>query len=447
MIILGLGTNIGDRLYNLRQALNHLRSSQKLTNIRVSPVYESDALLPDNAHDTWDAPYLNAAISCQTKLSPIQLLQLLKNIETIMGRDQNHPRWSPRLIDIDILAWDNKIIQNENLTIPHKRLYERPFALWPLTDLLPNWRYCLPEKNYHNKPVTEIVKLWGSRFDGNAPLHTRQISHRIDTPQLVGILNITPDSFSDGGNYIKIENAVSQAQHLFNSGAEIIDIGAESTRPNVTNKLFPIAEWNRLQPVLQALNNHWSNASFKPKISVDTRNTATAAKAISFGVDWINDVTGCDNPDMCQLIVNTKVKIVFMHHLGVPPKKNIVLNNNKNATTQVYQWAKQRLEQLLQIGIQKERLIFDPGIGFGKSAEQSLALIKNAAKLHKLGIPLLIGHSRKSFLNQFTNKDFHERDIETAIFSNCLHQQNISYLRVHNVELNMRALKIASVLS
>lgn len=438
MIILGLGCNIGDRLANLRQTLQHLYKIPDLKIRQISPIYESDALLPENTPPEWDMPYLNLAIRCDTKLDPQTILEQTKNIEFQMGRAE-HLHWSPRIIDIDILAWDNKTYNTEALQIPHQDLLNRPFAIWPLADVAPNWQY-------NGITAQEIIKPWGSKFDGKAPLHTRQIAHRIDTPQMIGILNITPNSFADGGKYETIETAITQAQHLFQSGADIIDIGAESTRPAGT-AITPAQEWQRLEPILNAIYDLWQDSTFKPKISIDTRNPMVAEKALAYNIDWLNDVTGFDDPKMRQIAINSSVKLVFMHHLRIPENRDIHLPFDQNPVDAVYQWAKTRSQELIAMGIDQDRLIFDPGIGFGKHAEQSFTIIKRIVEFKKLGLPILAGHSRKTFLSQFTDKPFIERDLETAIIGNFLAEQQVDYLRVHNVAAQMQALKINKALA
>lgn len=534
MIILGIGSNLGDRLANLRHALRLLRQVKEITVKQVSPVYISDPLLPDKPTPGWQAlPYLNAAIGCATHLAPLEFLAILKNIEKEIGRPDQYQRWSPRLIDIDILVWDDLVIEHDRLKVPHIGLCERPFALWPVADLAPNYRYksggsAKPTKpsgtnssinssinsnannntNNEGKTAAEICVAWGSRFTGEAPLHTRQIAHRIDTPQIVGILNVTPDSFSDGGLYAATDAALAQAERMFAAGADVIDIGAESTRPSNDNSAMPLspeAEWQRLEPILAALTTaHWktrntlsqqakiqvtmtTNASAQaaqgqaqevggPKISIDTRHPVTARRAIEqFHVDWINDVTGGDDSTLHRIIAEAGTTLVFMHHLGVPPNSNVVLSSHEDVVQQVCAWRARRVTQLLAAGIKTEQLIFDPGIGFGKTAAQSWELIKRCAEFTEFDaningeinainngvagdidsyikknfylasqLPILIGHSRKSFLNQFTAKPFTERDIETAAISTYIMNKNVAYIRVHNVEINARAMKIVA---
>lgn len=296
MIVLGLGSNVGDRLLNLRKAFQAIKKIPGVSVRHVSPVYLSDALLPENAPPEWDMPHLNLALACETKLEPLELLDHLKKIEASISKKAERRHWGPRIIDIDILAWDERIIRNDRLKVPHENLQARPFALWPLADVAPLWVFPLEGEN-QGKTAAQIVEKWGSRLTGNAPLRTRQINHRIDTPRLVGILNITPDSFSDGGNFLAPEKAVQQAFDLVMQGAEIIDIGAESTSPRA-QPIDSETEWLRLESTLLALRDSRERFLIAPKISVDTRHADVAAKALLLGADWINDVTGLDDPAM-----------------------------------------------------------------------------------------------------------------------------------------------------
>jgi 2-amino-4-hydroxy-6-hydroxymethyldihydropteridine diphosphokinase/dihydropteroate synthase len=439
MLILGLGSNRGDRLSHLRNALTRIKKMEQLVIKQVSPVYQSDALLPEKAPSTWNDAYLNCALLCKSKQDPRELLAQIKQIENELGREQNSKRWGPRVIDIDILAIDDQVIQTDVLHVPHDGLLTRPFALWPLADVAPLWMFPLPGPHY-GKTASELCDIWGSRFDGHAPLHTKQIQQRIDTPELVGILNITPDSFSDGGQFCHAEQALAQASTLVNAGATVLDIGAEATSPHALS-LTHEEEWMRIQPILSAILSAQDHFFLKPKISIDTRHYQTAELALSLGVDWINDVTGLTDPLMRKVVSNAKAHCVVMHHVSIPADKNKIIPRNKNPIEFIFDWAHSHLEQLEREGISRDKIIFDPGIGFGKSAEHSLLLFKNADFFSKLNTRLLIGHSRKSFLSLFTSLSANERDIETA--SSVLSIINkVDYVRVHNVDLCARGFKI-----
>jgi 2-amino-4-hydroxy-6-hydroxymethyldihydropteridine diphosphokinase / dihydropteroate synthase len=436
MIILGLGSNLGFQLDNLRRAIKLLRQIHSVSIKNISPVYQSDALLPANAPAAWNKTFLNLALSCETTLTPEELLRAIKQIELTLGRDPAADRWSPRIIDIDILLWDELIYQQHNLTIPHPQILKRPFVLWPLLDLLPAWQH--PQYN-----IAEILEQWGARYAGNAPFKTKQIPQRVDTPALVGVLNVTPDSFSDGGEFNTPEKALAQAQTLFEQGAEIIDIGAESTRPDAA-LITPQQEWAILQPVLQAIQSNFKQQFFKPKVSVDTRHYFVAEQAVQIGIDWLNDVTGFKDDAMCHLIAETKLQCVVMHSLSIPPSQQYVLSLQQDACEQVLMWARQRLDKLLFLGVKPEKIIFDVGIGFSKTPRQSLQLIKEIEKFHSLEVALLVGHSRKLFLKLFGDTQPKERDFATALLSFYLTQHHVNYLRVHNVALNAQALRVGA---
>lgn len=444
MVVLILGSNTGDKLGYLRQALTLIQAIPDTRVLQVSPVYRSDALLPDNAPISWDTPYFNVGVRCETQQTPHALLQHLKTIEyAIMGRKPEQ-KWGPRIIDIDIAVWDDLSLQDDKLHIPHKDLHLRPFALWPLTDVAPHWVFPAGSEN-PGKTATEVAEVWGSRLSGDAPFHTCQIPHRIDTARLMGILNIAPDSFSDGGQFMVVDKAIQHAKQLVDAGAEIIDIGAEATGPNAT-PLTAEQEWQRLEPILKALLLERDKMLIVPRISIDTYHPETAEKALGLGVDWINDVSGLDNPAMCQVLKNHTCDIVVMHHLGIPVDKQVHIPRTDNITDSVLAWAQAKLAALEQQGIARERIIFDVGNGYGKTREQSLTLMKDIAAFKTLGVRLFVGHSRKVFLTLFTSLTPQERDLETAIVSLYLSQQNTDYLRVHNVEMTARCLKVAATL-
>ena len=410
-VILGLGSNVGDRAENLRAAICAL--ALHLKNIRESTVLESAALLPENAPIDWDMPYLNMAIAGKTTLSPRELLSTIKEIEQKLGREKiGH--WSPRNIDIDILAFGDLQVDESDLTIPHKELLNRDFALKPLLELAPDWVHpaivVIPEKSG--------ILSQDSRLRGN------------DKPSFVGIVNVTPDSFSDGGRNFAPEKAIAAIKKLLEDGAEIIDIGAESTRPNAI-LISPDEEWARLAPVLAA------RAQFDALISVDTRHAQTAKKAIATGVDWINDVSGFSAPDMVDAVKSADCKIVVMHSLSVPADKNVVLPDGCDVVAEVFDWAKVRIKALENAGIKRERIIFDIGIGFGKTAAQSHELIKNITKFKELGVALFVGHSRKSFLGA---NSVAEADQKTLEISKFLAKNGVEYLRVHNVQIHKSVL-------
>lgn len=262
--------------------------------------------------------------------------------------------------------------------------------------------------------------------------------------QLVGILNITPDSFSDGGEFTRVSTALAHAEKLIADGAAVIDVGAESTRPNAT-PLSHEEEWQRLSPLLPELKHLLRDRDIT--LSIDTRHAKTAHRAIEMGADWINDVSGCDDLCMRNVIAQSDVSLVIMHHLGIPASSASLLPESCDVISTLTLWAQNKITQLQEAGIAKERIIVDPGIGFGKSARHSWDIIRHVAAFRSLGVPLMIGHSRKSFLMQFNPHQAETRDIETYAVSRYLSAQQVDYLRVHDVEGHRRMLAVSEFLT
>jgi dihydropteroate synthase len=238
--------------------------------------------------------------------------------------------------------------------------------------------------------------------------------------QLVAIVNVTPDSFSDGGRAFAPHDALAAIERFCAEGADVIDIGAESTRPGAT-AITPEEEWARLAPILA------ERKRFKIRFSIDTRRAATAKQALLAGADWINDVAGFADPAMVAAVRDSDCRLVVMHSLSVPADTSIVLPISADPVQEVLAWAQARLEKLQQAGIKRERLIFDPGIGFGKTAEHSRTLLERIGEFKALGVPLLVGHSRKSFLGGG------DRDKATLAVSQQLMAKGIDFLRVHDI--------------
>jgi len=383
-------------------------AKEVLHEMRVSVIFENEALLPPGAPPEWNMPYFNLVVAGKTTLSPRALLKHLQQIERSLGRNREAPRWSPRVIDLDILTWGDQVIDEEELQIPHPELKNRPFLLNLMASLS-------PEMVPHVPPFE--------------PAHCF-----VPFPQMVGIVNITPDSFSDGGKYLDPEKALEHMQSLSRAGAAVLDLGAQSTRPGAT-LLSPTEEWERLEPVLSLLRTH----SIKPKISLDTFYPEVVEKALHYyPIDWVNDVQGGQNKRLLALVGERKSKIVLNHSLTVPASKTTVLPFDPPAPTQLADWAHRKIDELQRLGIPPSNIILDPGIGFGKTAFQSLSLLRHIDCLKQTGCEILVGHSRKSFLKTLTKSP--DRDLESLGVATYLANQGVDYLRVHNVEAHQRVL-------
>lgn len=256
----------------------------------------------------------------------------------------------------------------------------------------------------------------------------------------MGILNITPDSFSDGGDYSNFSAALAQALRLIEDGADIIDIGGESTRPGAA-AVDTETELNRVVPIVEALKKE------KPecKISVDTTKLEVAAAAAAAGADIINDVSGLDfDVRLADTAAEYNLGLVLMHMKGTPGN----MQNNPtydNVVEDVFEALAEKIRTAKSRGVKK--IIADVGIGFGKTLEHNRILLKNHERFEALGVPLLLGISRKSFIgNYFGISDPKQRDIETALLHTLLLNKRIDIIRVHNVALLARVKQAAAFL-
>ncbi len=439
MIVLGLGSSDRAALDWLRRAVAALKARPELRLLRSSPIYASDALLPEGAPESWNVPYLNlaiAAVAADGLLTPARLLHALKDLERELGR-RERPRWAPREIDIDLLAWDGVHLDTPTLRLPHPGLLERPFALLPLADVAPE--LLAPGRLAAGTRALEQARLW-SAPGASVPFRTRRTLDRLT--ELVAILNLTPDSFSDGGRLATGQAILEAAHAAIDSGARVLDLGAESTRPGA-KPITEDEEWRRLEPALKLLAPLRASVPGL-KLSLDTRHAGTAERALETGaLDWLNDVSGLVSDRMVALARAGTVDVVVMHSLSVPARRDQVLPRDADAPSEVVAWGQKRLASLVRQGIAPGRVILDPGVGFGKTAEQSLELLRQAWRLHEWGARVLIGHSRKSFLAGLES-DPAGRDLETALISARLADQGIEYLRVHDCGSQARALRLSA---
>ncbi len=217
----------------------------------------------------------------------------------------------------------------------------------------------------------------------------------------MGILNVTPDSFSDGGQFLSVESAVQKAREMVTAGADVIDIGGESTRPG-SQPVGEVEQISRVQPVIKAIRDEMAIP-----ISIDTTRAAVAAAALDAGANWVNDVSaGRDDPDMLPLVARRKVKIILMHMQGTPAtmQLNPVYGD---VVREVREFLLQRIGYARTIGIDPADVLLDPGIGFGKTVEHNLLLLNRLGELKSLGCPLVVGSSRKGFIGAVTGETGH----------------------------------------
>lgn len=294
-----------------------------------------------------------------------------------------------------------------------QKLRKQPFKLTKLADLI------VENLDYKLKSLTIKKTI----FD-------------FSRPYIVGILNLTKDSFSDGGHFYEFENAKNRLLEMINEGADIIDIGAESTKPFSS----PVSAEKQLEIIIPILN-FIKESNINIPISIDTRSSVVAKKCIEAGADIINDVSGLDfDEKMAKTIASFDVPVIIQHSQGTPETMQ-VSPLYEHLMDEVFLSLKRKTDFAISCGINPEKIIVDAGIGFGKTKEQNLTLIKRIEELFALKFPIMLGVSRKSFLS-ISDETNDIKDIVTLAVNATLINKNINFLRVHNVKLTKNYLDI-----
>lgn len=398
MKLVALGANLPGRFKSAAHALEAAKAQLNARGIRI---IKSSRIFKTAPVPISDQPwYSNAVVAVETDLTPRDLLNTLNAIEHDMGRVRAE-RNAPRVIDLDIISYDDAVIDEDDLKIPHPRMNTRAFVLLPLRDVAPNW------------PGLDALI---------AKIPPDQIAHpQWFTDQslfIMGIVNATPDSFSDGGAY----DPLAQAKQLLSEGADIIDIGGESTRPNAA-PLSPAEEQSRVLPVITSIKGAF--------ISIDTRNASTMRAAITAGATMVNDVTALTHdPDALKTIAGFTGPVCLMHMQGTPEtmQKNPAY---ENVVEDIYNYLSTRIDACVAAGIEKGRIVIDPGFGFGKTRAHNLALLENFERFTDLDVPVLAGLSRKTFLNPDVKPD--QRITESVAAAQKAVSKGARILRVHDV--------------
>ncbi len=257
-----------------------------------------------------------------------------------------------------------------------------------------------------------------------------------DIPILMGIVNLTPDSFSDGGKYNKKNLALKHVNNLLSNGAKIIDVGGESTRPGAKD-INPRKEWDRIKFILKFLKNK------KSFVSLDTRKSFVMKNASKIKLDLINDVSGLNyDPETINYLKKTKKPFVIHHMKGTP--KSMQLNPTyNNVLLDIYDFFENKLKYLRKEGIEHNNIILDPGIGFGKNLKHNITLLKNISIFHSLGLPVMLGLSRKRFIKDISRENDTKQRIGGTV-SSCIqaYLQGVQILRVHDIKEINQAFKV-----
>jgi dihydropteroate synthase len=264
------------------------------------------------------------------------------------------------------------------------------------------------------------------------------LSHR---GMIMGVLNVTPDSFSDGGQFFDVESAVAHGVQMAADGASIVDVGGESTRPGAE----PVPAEEELRRVISVIKE--LRRKTEVFISIDTSKADVARAALEAGAVIVNDVTGARADEaMLPLLAQRKAALVIMHMQG-DPKTMQVAPRYDDVVSEVGDFFRQQYERVLEFGIDPMAVAFDPGIGFGKTLEHNLELLGNLERLREHGRPLVVGVSRKSFLAKLAGSDeMKDRIAPTATMTALLRERGADVFRVHDVKENVQALRMAEVM-
>ena len=283
----------------------------------------------------------------------------------------------------------------------------------------------------------EASKAWGRLTTPRAPLQLGSRTVRLDQPQILGIVNMTPDSFSDGGQFEDSEAAIAAGHEMAAAGAAIVDVGGESTRPGA-KPVWEGDEAARILPVVQRL------AAGGVAVSADTRKAAVMEQALAAGATMINDVSALTWDDRSlEVVARSDCAIVLMHHRGNPETMQDDPHYSRPVLPEIYDWLEERIETAAKSGISRERIIVDPGFGFGKSVQHNLQLMNGLAMLHGLGCPIMLGASRKRTIGALANEAPADRRLGGSIaLALKAAEQGVQLLRVHDVEETIQSVRV-----
>ncbi|KAJ4389990.1 trifunctional dihydropteroate synthetase [Gnomoniopsis smithogilvyi] len=446
MAYIALGSNLGDRIAEIERACREM-DARGIRVTRTSSLWETEPM-----YFADQDRFVNGVCEVETTMEPVELLDQLQDIENSMGRMKVIDK-GPRNIDLDILVYEDQSITHERLNIPHVGIREREFVLRPLAELIPAkaiypdnpWKFTLDYLNElapSNPPLTTLTPLSTSQ----PPLQAFKSSRNT---HVMAILNMTPDSFSDGGshNASPPTTLADTIRAFIASGATMIDVGGQSTAPN-RPEVAADEELSRVIPAIKLIRSLPEGKDIL--ISVDTYRAAVAEKAVHAGADIINDVSaGTMDADMLPTMARLGKTVCLMHMRGTPATMSSLnkygssgAENNDGDNDLIPIIAKELLERVEAAeaaGIRRWRIILDPGIGFAKVGAQNLTVLRGLRELREWpglqGLPWLVGSSRKSFIGKITGVTTPaERVWGTAATVAAAVEGGADVVRVHDVK-------------
>lgn len=474
-VFLAVGSNLGDCFRNINDGLSKLCDSNFSPHTFMPTDFVKSSFLYRTApmYVTDQPSFWNGVVEVSTDLEPHALLKRLKEVEQDMGRTPSSKdptlRNGPRPLDLDILfCYDASnstteddsviVVDTPDLTVPHPRIHEREFVLGPLVDIAGRaWKH--PTLNSSIGDLLDSIKV-SYQSDDEAAVRILPLpqgrSLFFNETLIMGILNVTPDSFSDGGKWTTVERAVNRAMDMIREGAAIIDIGGESTRPGAT-EISVEEQIARTVPVIERIRERSLECKSDIVLSIDTRHAAVARAAVNAGADIVNDVSGGTfDKNMLTTVTELGVPMVLMHMRGTPETmKNFASYDGEGGVVNsVVHSLIERSQAAEEAGIPKWMQVLDLGIGFAKDVEGNLSLLKHYSHIRsQLGnVPLLLGTSRKGFIGKITgeevttNRDF--GTVGSCVAALCLGvgdtvggkmSLGCNILRVHNVSAAKQA--------
>lgn len=426
MILIALGANLPSPEGSPRETLR--RAAAALADKGMKIIAQSRLYLTEPIPKSDQPWYINQILAVSTSLSPQALLSSLIDIERSFGRLRTE-RNAARTLDLDLIAYDDVTMETADLVLPHPRLAERAFVLAPLAEIAPDWRH---------PTLRETAQTLLNRLDRSGVRALKP------TPLLMAVVNVTPDSFSDGGKFAKTEAAIAHAIALIEAGADILDVGGESTRPGAL-PVAPAEEQMRVLPVIQAIA---AEARKRHRlVSIDTRHAETMLKAVAAGATMINDVTALASAESRRAVAETGVPAILMHMKGDPQSMQIDPRYT-NVTADVTTALLAARDKAVSEGVRADKIWLDPGIGFGKTLEHNLALLDATPLLRAEGHKVLIGASRKSFIAKIDRPGrAHERVGGSIAAALAAAQKGADAVRVHDVFETRQALAMWSALT